>query len=113
MANPDYDNTNRGSLFINKGKYQKDDVDTEDWPEMQGKINVYGIEFYVSAWTRIAQSGENQGDKYQSLSIKPVDEEQGEKLKGLVKKIINGNIEQEAETTDVDDLDDMDDDLPF
>ena len=55
-----YDNTNRGVLFKNDRK----EKDTH--PNMKGSINVEGVEYWVSAWTKEGQNG-----KYMSLSVTP------------------------------------------
>ena len=54
-----YDNTNRGALFANKEKRGDND------PNARGTLNVGGIEFWVSAWTKTSKAGE----KYQSLAV--------------------------------------------
>lgn len=84
--NQQYDNTNKGSLFINKAKFDKSTgKDTSGWPDMQGKINVYGVEFYLSAWTNKIKKGDNAGDKFQALTIKPVDENEAQRLASFLK----------------------------
>ena len=55
-----YDNTNRGVLFKNDRK----EKDTQ--PNMKGSINVEGVEYWVSAWTKEGQNG-----KFISLSLTP------------------------------------------
>lgn len=62
---PNYDNTNRGVLFIKKDRLN------DRQPNMTGQINVNGIEYRLSAWTNHKKS---DGEKYLSLSIKPKDE---------------------------------------
>lgn len=42
----DHDNTNRGAIWKNKDK----EKDTH--PDFTGKLNVNGVEFWVSAWRR-------------------------------------------------------------
>lgn len=54
-----YDNTNTGALFVN------DKRETEKHPNAKGTINVEGVEYWVSAWTKTAASGA----RYQSLSL--------------------------------------------
>jgi hypothetical protein len=57
----DFDNTNRGALFANK------DRQTENHPNATGTLNVGGVDYWISAWTKTSKAG----DKYQSLSVKP------------------------------------------
>lgn len=59
-----YDNTNRGALFANKERRGEND------PNARGTLNVGGIEFWVSAWTKTSKAGE----KYQSLAVTPKEE---------------------------------------
>ena len=55
-----YDNTNRGVLFKN------DRIEKDTHPNMKGSINVEGVEYWVSAWTKEGQNG-----KFISLSLTP------------------------------------------
>ena len=41
-----YDNTNRGQLWRNEKKT------TDKHPDLTGSLNVDGVDFWVSAWTR-------------------------------------------------------------
>lgn len=54
-----YDDTNRGALFVN------DKRTTENHPNAKGTLNVEGVEYWVSAWTKTSASGV----KYQSISL--------------------------------------------
>ncbi len=49
----------QGSLFKNKRK------ETEKHPDYNGSITINGVEHWLSAWLKTAQSGE----KYMSLSL--------------------------------------------
>ena len=60
-----YDNTNKGVLFINHKK------ETDRHPDFTGKINVGGSDYYLSAWTNTKKS---DGEQYLSINIKPVTE---------------------------------------
>ena len=60
-----YDNTNRGVLFANKDRQG-------DQPNARGNINIDGVEYWLSAWTKTSKSGE----RYQSLSVKRKEERQ-------------------------------------
>jgi hypothetical protein len=59
-----YDNTNRGTL----GKNQRKEKDTH--PEYAGKINVAGVDYWLSAWVKEGPTG-----KFFSLSVRPKDEQ--------------------------------------
>lgn len=112
----EYDNTNRGSLFINHDKKKLANTkDTSKWANAQGSINIFGVEFYLSAWTRTIQKGERKGERMQSLSVNPSDEEQGKKLKQAIDKYVLGSASSSPKSSEVksDEFDDMDDDLPF
>ena len=60
----EYDNTNSGALFRNDRK------EKETQPDLRGKINVDGRDFYISAWSK--QS--DKAGKYMSLALTPVEE---------------------------------------
>ena len=62
-----YDNTNRGSLFINDRK----EKDTQ--PDYTGTVNVEGKDFRLSGWKRESK----QGKKYLSLSVSEPQEKSG------------------------------------
>jgi hypothetical protein len=54
-----YDNSNRGALFKNTRK----EKDTH--PDYTGKIDVDGVEYWLSAWLKQGKSG-----TFMSLSVK-------------------------------------------
>ena len=56
----DYNNTNKGSLFKN------DKGDNPKRPDYQGKINIDGTDYKLSAWL---QTPKNGGAKYMALKI--------------------------------------------
>lgn len=58
-----YDNTNKGTLGRNERR------ETDSQPEYTGKINVDGVDYWLSAWVREGSRG-----KFFSLSIKPKNE---------------------------------------
>lgn len=57
----DYDNTNKGALFINTKK------EKETHPTMKGSVNIDGKEYWLSAW---AKTHETKG-KWLSISVEP------------------------------------------
>lgn len=57
-----HDDTNRGVLFKNDRKEQ------DSHPDLSGKINVNGQEFWLSGWTKKDDNGKF---KLLSLSVKP------------------------------------------
>lgn len=82
-----YDNTNSGALFKN----DKREKDTH--PHARGSVDIEGVEYWVSAWTKVSQKGE----KFQSLSFT---KKEGQVIKG------SGSPQPAPEI-------DLDDDLPF
>jgi uncharacterized protein (DUF736 family) len=54
-----YDNTNRGSLFINDRK------ESENHPDFKGSINIEGKDYWLSSWKKESKDGK----KYMSLSV--------------------------------------------
>lgn len=56
-----YDNTNSGVLFEN------DQKGNEKAPNRKGTINVEGKEYWISAWDKTSQKGQD----YISLSVQP------------------------------------------
>lgn len=52
MSHQQYSNENRGALFVNDRKQ------TEKHPDMQGKINVNGVDYYLSGWWKQTAKGE-------------------------------------------------------
>lgn len=62
----DFDNTNRGVLFINDRKT------SDKHPDYKGSINVGGKEFWLSAWMKVTAKGDAI-----SLSIEPKDAQAG------------------------------------
>lgn len=47
-----YSNENRGALFVNDRKQ------SDKHPDMQGKINVDGVDYYLSGWWKQTAKGE-------------------------------------------------------
>ena len=90
-----YDNTNRGVLFKNDRK----EKDTH--PNMKGSINVEGVKYWVSAWTKEGQNG-----KFISLSLTP--KEQTKTAAQAVKQVAPPQRQQAAPV-----VEDLDDSIPF
>lgn len=90
-----YDNTNKGALF-------KNDKQTNDrQPNLKGFLDVDGVEYWVSGWTKTVQNGPRQGEKMISFSIERK-EQQGPP------PVQQGGADQTPEP-----IDDFDDDIPF
>jgi len=83
----EYDNTNKGVLFLNKNKKQP------NHPDYTGNLNVDGEDFSLAGWTKTSKNG----TKFLSVSISPP-------YNGGEKKQMN-NIAEKAKQTD--------DGLPF
>ena len=83
----EYDNTNRGVLF------RKEDKKSERHPDMDGNLNVDGVEYYLNGWTKTAKNGK----KFLSLSIKPKND------------VAAPAIQKAKEVVE----DDLEDDIPF
>ncbi len=64
MSEQQYDNEMRGVLFANKERTK------DSQPQAKGSCQIDGVEYWVSAWTNEAKSGQ----KYQSLSFQRKDE---------------------------------------
>ena len=90
-----YDNTNRGVLFKNDRK----EKDTH--PNMKGSINVEGVEYWVSAWTKEGKNG-----KFISLSLTP--KEQTQTAEQVAQKAVPPQRQQAAPV-----VEDLDDSIPF
>lgn len=56
----EYDNTNRGALFVNDRKER----DTQ--PDRTGSLNVDGVEYFIDGWLKESRDGK----KFLSLSVK-------------------------------------------
>lgn len=65
-----YDNTNTGMLRKNQKK------EKDNHPDYRGKINVDGVEYWLSAWIKVGREGTKlAGEKYMSLSVQPIEEQ--------------------------------------
>lgn len=84
----EYDNTNRGILSRNERK------EKDSHPDMKGTINVNGVDYWLSGWTKTKKDGSG---KFLSLNIEP--KEQKMTAKPAAKRPSK--------------VEDMDDDIPF
>lgn len=55
-----YDNTNRGTLFVNDRK------SNDSQPDLRGKINIGGADHWLSGWWKEPRNG---GSQFLSLSL--------------------------------------------
>lgn len=61
----DYDNTNSGILSRNERK------EKDAHPDFTGTINVEGVDYWLSGWTKEGkQGGKMEGKKFFSLAVK-------------------------------------------
>ena len=90
-----YDNTNRGAIFVNNRK----EKDTQ--PDRQGSINVAGVDYWISGWIKDGSNG-----KYMSLSVTP--KEQTQTAAQAVQQVAPPQRQQAAPV-----VDDLDDSIPF
>lgn len=59
---PEFDNTNKGTLFKN------DKGGNEARPDYTGNLNVEGKEYRLAAWIKVSQ---RTGQKFLSLNVQP------------------------------------------
>jgi uncharacterized protein (DUF736 family) len=90
-----YDNTNRGALFKNERK------EKETQPDYTGSLNVGGVEFFLDAWLKTADSGR----KFMSVSVKRKDKQP----EAAAPSAPPARAPQRPKTG----FDDMADDIPF
>lgn len=91
-----YDNTNRGALFKNAEKK------TDKHPDYSGNLNVDGVEFFLDAWIKKAESGRT----FMSVSVK-VKEKQATKPQSAPPALRSAPPGKAASFAG------MDDDIPF
>jgi hypothetical protein len=92
-----YDNSNRGALFVNDRKEQ------DSHPDLKGSINVGGKEYWLSAWNRDTAKG-----PVISISVQPKDAPHQTAAKAGAAKREAQRPAQRAPEPDFND-----DDLPF
>lgn len=87
-----YDDTNRGALFKNDRK------ESDNHPDYKGKINIDGVDYWLSAWIKT----DKNGAKYMSLS--PQRKDQGQQQQ---------KPQQRQQQQSGGQRDDFDDSIPF
>jgi len=92
-----YENTNKGVLFINDRK------EKDSHPDRKGSINVDGKEYWLSGWDKQTSKGDTI-----SLSLQPKEQRSGG---GSQQQRNNNNKQRSAPPPQTDSFDD--DDLPF
>lgn len=99
MADKEFDNTNRGALFRNNRKT------TDKHPDYTGQINVNGVDFWISAWSKQSAKG-----PLLSLSVTPKD------ANGVKDEFLSPTPVKDGESESakkIGGFDDMDDNIPF
>lgn len=119
-----YDNTLSGALFVNNDKR------TDKHPDYKGSITTEdGVEYWCSAWIKVAKSGKTAGKEFLSLALTPKDDnaQQGREVNRMAttgtnaSDFLNRNRENinktqqqmKQERQQRDDLDLDDSDIPF
>ena len=91
-----YDNTNTGMLSRNERK------EKETHPDFKGSINVAGVDYWLSGWTKEGKpGGKMEGKKFFSLSVSPKEQTYQAAPEPQRKAPAKGGFE------------DMSDDIPF
>jgi hypothetical protein len=95
--NQAYDNNNTGMLSRNERK----EKDTH--PDFKGSINVDGVDYWLSAWTKEGKpGGKMEGKKFFSLSVQPKEQ-----------KYSAPEPQRKAPVNSGSGFESMDDDVPF
>lgn len=86
MADPhkEFDNTNRGALFVNERK------DKDSHPDRTGTLNVEGVDYWISGWIKKSAAGK----QFMSISItkKEQQTERAERPKSTYNDDYDNNI---------------------
>jgi len=93
-----YDNTNKGVLFLNDRK------EHDNHPDRKGSINIEGKEYWLSGWDKQTSKGDTI-----SLSVQPKESKQN----GGGQQQRNNNNNQRSAPPPADNGGFEDDDLPF
>ena len=108
-----YDNTNRGVLFMNNRK----EKDTH--PDRTGTLNVDGVEYFIDGWLKDGAKG-----KFLSLSVKRKDKQQAAPMAASGQHVARAPVPRRSNAPGSQahmgsagkpstGFDDMDDDMPF
>ena len=62
----EYDNTNRGALFVNDRK-----APGSNQPDRTGSINIEGVEYFIDGWLKKSAAG----NPFMSISVKRKDKQ--------------------------------------
>ena len=95
----DYDNTNRGVLFVNDRKEPGSNK-----PDRTGTLNVDGVEYFLDGWIKKSQAGV----PFLSVSVKRKDKQPGQQASAPAPK-----PQRQAPAQSSNDFADMDSDIPF
>ena len=68
MSEQEYDNTNRGAMFVNSYK-----EDGDNRPDFTGQLDVEGVEYKIAGWKR---TSEKKGTRFISLSVDKKEEKE-------------------------------------
>lgn len=99
-----YDNTNRGALFINDRKRAG-----SNQPDYKGSINIEGVEYWVSGWVKSTTRGEIVSMSVEKKESNPAPRAQGPRtLGGHRDPTPNATSQAQSEPPM-----DFDDDIPF
>jgi hypothetical protein len=77
MPKQEFDNTNRGAMFLQEEKK------TENHPDFSGSINIAGVDHWISGWKKVSKDGEY---KFISLSLGEAKKSQPTKKRGRTSK---------------------------
>ena len=105
--NMEFDNTNRAVLFKNENKK------TDTHPDYSGNLNFEGVECFLDAWIKTAESGR----KFMSLSVKRKDKQAAQEPSAnrpaQPAQRQQAPAPRQAAPRPASGFDDMDDDIPF
>ena len=98
-----FDNTNRAVLFKNENKK------TDTHPDYSGNLNFEGVECFLDAWIKTAESGK----KFMSLSVKRKDKQAAPRQEYRAPSQDGAKARQLAPRSNSGGFEDMDSDIPF
>ena len=110
-----YDNTNRGALFINDRK-----TPGSKQPDYKGSINIEGVEYWLSGWVKDTSKGEMVSMSVEPKEGGPARQQQstpranGPRTLGANRNPTpNGTSQARNQNPDNEPPMDFDDDIPF